>query len=48
MRLFLDAHASGHRVARALRTEGHDVRAADEDEATSGDRKGSTARLAKR
>lgn len=31
MRLFLDAHVSGRRVARALRKAGHDVRAADED-----------------
>lgn len=31
MRLFLDAHVSGRRVARALRTQGHDVRAADEE-----------------
>lgn len=31
MRLFLDAHVSGRRVARALRQEGHDVRAADEE-----------------
>ena len=31
MRLFLDAHVSGRRVARALRKDGHDVRAADEE-----------------
>lgn len=31
MRLFLDAHVSGRRVARALRRNGHDVRAADEE-----------------
>lgn len=31
MRLFLDAHVSGRRVARALREAGHDVRAADEE-----------------
>ncbi|MDQ6927565.1 MAG: DUF5615 family PIN-like protein [Actinomycetota bacterium] len=31
MRLFLDAHISGRRVARALRDYGHDVRAADEE-----------------
>jgi Domain of unknown function (DUF5615) len=31
VRLFLDAHVSGRRVARALRTAGHDVRAADEE-----------------
>lgn len=29
MRLFLDAHVSGRRVARALREPGHDVRIAD-------------------
>lgn len=31
MRLFLDAHISGPRIARALRERGHDVRAADEE-----------------
>lgn len=31
MRLFLDAHISGPRIARALRELGHDVRAADEE-----------------
>ena len=31
MRLFLDAHISGPRIARALRDRGHDVRAADEE-----------------
>ena len=31
MRLFLDAHISGRRVARQLRDQGHDVRAADEE-----------------
>ena len=31
MRLFLDAHVSGQRMATALRKSGHDVRAADED-----------------
>ena len=31
MRLFLDAHVSGRRVAQALRKAGHDVRAADEE-----------------
>lgn len=31
MRLFLDAHISARRVARALRKQGHDVRAADEE-----------------
>lgn len=30
MRLFLDAHVSGRRIAAALRERGHDVRAADE------------------
>ena len=30
MRLFLDAHISGPRIARALRDAGHDVHAADE------------------
>ena len=30
MRLFLDAHISGPRIAGALREAGHDVRAADE------------------
>jgi hypothetical protein len=36
VRLFLDAHVSGRRVARALRRKGHDVRAADEDRALDG------------
>ncbi|MPY91837.1 MAG: hypothetical protein GEV08_01890 [Acidimicrobiia bacterium] len=36
MRLFLDAHVSGRRVARALREAGHDVRAADEERALDG------------
>lgn len=31
MRLFLDAHISGPRIAPALRDRGHDVRAADEE-----------------
>ncbi len=31
MRLFLDAHISGRRIARQLRDHGHDVRAADEE-----------------
>ena len=31
MKLFLDAHISARRVATALREEGHDVRAADEE-----------------
>lgn len=30
MKLFLDAHISGPRIASALREAGHDVRAADE------------------
>lgn len=30
MRLLLDAHLSGRRIARPLRERGHDVRAADE------------------
>lgn len=36
MRLFLDAHVSGRRIARALRDAGHDVRAADEERALDG------------
>lgn len=36
MRLFLDAHVSGRRVARALRKSGHDVRAADEERELDG------------
>ncbi len=36
MRLFLDAHISGPRIARALRERGHDVRAADEERALDG------------
>jgi hypothetical protein len=36
VRLFLDAHVSGRRVARALRRHGHDVRAADEERALDG------------
>jgi nucleoside-diphosphate-sugar epimerase len=36
VRLFLDAHVSGRRVARALRRRGHDVRAADEERALDG------------
>jgi predicted nuclease of predicted toxin-antitoxin system len=31
LRLFLDAHISGPRIARALRERGYDVRAADEE-----------------
>ena len=33
MRLFLDAHISGRRIAAALREVSHDVRAADEERA---------------
>ncbi len=36
MKLFLDAHISGPRVASALRECGHDVRAADEERALDG------------
>ncbi|MGH2750533.1 MAG: DUF5615 family PIN-like protein [Actinomycetota bacterium] len=36
MRLFLDALISGRRVAHALRREGHDVRAADEERELDG------------
>lgn len=36
MRLFLDAHVSGRRVAQALRKAGHDVRAADEERELDG------------
>ena len=36
MKLFLDAHISGPRVARALRENGHDVRAADEERTLDG------------
>ena len=36
MPLFLDAHISGPRIARALRERGHDVRAADEERALDG------------
>jgi nucleoside-diphosphate-sugar epimerase len=36
VRLFLDAHISGRRIARALRERGHDVRAADEERALDG------------
>lgn len=36
MRLFLDAHISGPRIARALRQRGHDVRAADEQRELDG------------
>lgn len=36
MRLFLDAHISGPRIARALRQRGYDVRAADEERQLDG------------
>lgn len=36
MRLFLDAHVSGRRVADALRKQGHEVRAADEERELDG------------
>jgi hypothetical protein len=36
VRLFLDAHVSGRRIADALRQAGHDVRAADEERALDG------------
>lgn len=36
MRLFLDAHISGPRIARALRDRGHEVRAADEERELDG------------
>jgi hypothetical protein len=36
MRLFLDAHVSGRRIAGALRERGHDVRAADEERELDG------------
>ena len=36
MKLFLDAHISGPRIARALREDGHDVRAADEERELDG------------
>lgn len=36
MRLLLDAHISGPRLAHALREAGHDVRAADEERALDG------------
>jgi hypothetical protein len=35
VRLLLDAHVSGRRVGRPLRTAGHDVLALDEDESLS-------------
>jgi len=36
LRLFLDTHISGPRIARALRDRGHDVRAADEERELDG------------
>lgn len=36
MRLFLDAHVSARRIAKALRERGHDVRAADEERELDG------------
>lgn len=36
MRLFLDAHVSGPKIATALREIGHGVRAADEERALDG------------
>lgn len=36
MRLLLDAHISGPRIAEALRERGHDVRSADEERALDG------------
>jgi hypothetical protein len=36
VRLLLDAHVSGRRVGRALRTHGHDVRALDEERQLEG------------
>jgi Domain of unknown function (DUF5615) len=36
VKLFLDAHISGPRIARALREAGHDVRAADEERELDG------------
>ena len=36
MRLLLDAHLSGPRIAEALRANGHDVRAADEERELDG------------
>jgi hypothetical protein len=36
VRLFLDAHISGSRIARALRDRGHDVRAIDEERRLDG------------
>jgi nucleoside-diphosphate-sugar epimerase len=36
VRLLLDAHISGRRIAEALRAKGHDVRAVDEERALDG------------
>lgn len=36
MKLFLDAHISGPRIARSLREAGHDVRSADEERELDG------------
>jgi Domain of unknown function (DUF5615) len=36
VRLFLDAHISGRRIAGVLREHGHDVRAADEERELDG------------
>jgi hypothetical protein len=36
VKLFLDAHISGPRIATALREQGHDVRAADEERSLDG------------
>jgi predicted nuclease of predicted toxin-antitoxin system len=36
MRLLLDAHVSGRRVGAALRVQGHDIRALDEDRQLEG------------
>jgi hypothetical protein len=36
VRLFLDAHVSARRIAAALREDGHDVRAADEERQLDG------------
>jgi len=36
VRLLLDAHVSGRRIAAALRKQGHDVRAADEERELDG------------